>query len=552
MTSPVNDTFTAHLTARAQSAPGRTALICPRRYGRSAAAPSYTYEYLEEESELLARGMLEAGITPGMRALFMVQPSVEFFTLAFGLFKAGGVLVGLDPSMGPQKTIRCAAEADAGAFIAVPLAHAARRLAGWGRGTVSVCISTARRTSKRSGQISYTDLREMGRRSNLALPRRGGQDPAVIAFTSGSTGSPKGVVYRHGLLNAQVEALRECFSFEDGERDLVTFPHFAFFGPGLGATLVLADMDFSHPGRANPSRIVQAIQRYGITNMFGSPALLDRVGRYGEKRGIKLPSLKRVVSAGATVAPRIVDRISNMLEGGAFLTPYGATEALPVSCITGTEILTETQRLTDDGHGVCVGQPVTGVDVRIIRISDAPIKDWSEDLEVAPGEIGEIAVAGAVVSDTYFQRPQPTAEAKIRHGDRSFHRMGDLGYMDADGRLWFCGRKTHRVKLPDAVHFTVPVESVFNSHPDVCRSALVRGHAAEGQRRPVLCVELNRGVAAGEWDRIRRELLDLAARRPLTAAVHDILRPRRFPVDTRHNAKIHRERLTIWAERQLS
>jgi acyl-CoA synthetase (AMP-forming)/AMP-acid ligase II len=548
---PVNENFSSHLTRRAKSHPDATALICPRPFGGPDTALRYSNQRLEEESEILARGLLEVGIGPGVRSIFMIQPGFHFFALAFALFKAGGVLVGIDPGMGRGNMTQCLKEADPAAFIGIPAAHFFRRLLGWGRETVKINISTARRTSKRSGQISLSTLRELGSASNQSPPEPAGGHPAIIAFTSGSTGVPKGVVYSHALLNAQVESLRDCFGIEEEERDLVTFPHFAFFGPALGATLVLATMDFARPGRASPARIVRSLRDFQITNLFGSPALLNRVGRYGTERNLKLPALRRVVSAGAPVPGRVVREMTGMLEGGTFYTPYGATEALPVTCITGDEILTDTQALTDDGRGVCVGKPLSSIDARVIRISDEKIDAWSDTLEASQGEIGEIAVSGPVVSEIYFGRPQQTSLAKIPDGTRFFHRMGDLGYYDSSGRLWFCGRKSQRIIGAGADYFTVPIESVFNTHPEVFRSAVVGVRDSAGHKRPALCVQLNRNVSAGRWNAIRADLLALAGKRPETAVIQDIVRHKRFPVDRRHNAKIVREELSIWAEKTL-
>jgi acyl-CoA synthetase (AMP-forming)/AMP-acid ligase II len=543
--------FAGHLSRMAARQPDAIALVCPKMIGKSSSAPRYSFRQLEDESELLARGMIEIGIEPGTRSLFMVQPGFSFFTLAFGLFKAGGVLVGVDPGMGQANMSQCLAEAEPKAFLGIPVAHFFRRLLGWAKKSVEINVTTSDRGSKRSGQVGLATLRELGRRSNQSLPTMNADDPAIIAFTSGSTGVPKGVLYTHGLLNAQVGMFRDCFGIEPGERDLVTFPHFAFFGPGLGVTLVLATMDFARPGRALPSWIVGSLQDHEITNMFGSPALLHRVARYGTARGLKLPKLRRVVCAGAPVPGHVVQQISSLLDGGSFYTPYGATEALPVSCISGEEILGDTQSMTEDGHGVCVGHPVDGVDVRIIRISDQSLDRWSDDLEVPAGTVGEITVAGPVVSKTYFRRPSQTALAKIPAGDDVFHRMGDLGYFDAQGRLWFCGRKSQRVVTPGGEHYTIPVEAVFNAHHAVFRSALVGVTDASGHARPVLCVQLAPDASRRNWEAIRKELLELAARRPSTSMIRDILLHRKFPVDPRHNAKIVREKLSKWAEKQL-
>ncbi|MDA1082126.1 MAG: fatty acid CoA ligase family protein [Gemmatimonadetes bacterium] len=538
--------FAAGLTATATRRPGDVALVCPRPYADPTSARRYTYGQLEEESELLARGLREVGIGPGVRCAFLVIPGFDFFALAYALFKAGAVLVGVDPGMGRRNLGQCLDEAAPQALAGIPVVHALRRWFTPGNDTIQTRISTAQRTSVRSGLISLSTLRDLGRQSNTPLPTVAGQDPAIIAFTSGSTGPPKGVVFTHALLNAQLAAIRSCFGIEEQERDLVTFPHFAFFGPGLGVTMVLANMDFARPARAIPSWIVKSIRDHRVTNLFGSPALLRRVARYGTAHGVKLPTLRRVVSAGAPVPGHVVESITSMLDGGEFLTPYGATEALPVTCISGSEILTDTWPLTQEGQGVCVGKPVDNITVRIIGIADDAIETWSSDLEVPAGEIGEIAVSGPVASPSYYGRPDHTSLAKIQADGQFFHRMGDLGYIDADGRIWFCGRKSHRISTPDGDLYPVPIEAVFNTHPDVYRSALV----AAGNR-PVLCVQLERRAARLRWSTIRNELLELAQSRTSTAMVRDILRHDRFPVDRRHNAKIGREALSEWATRRL-
>ena len=206
---------------------------------------------------------------------------------------------------------------------------------------------------------------------------------------------------------------------------------------------------------------------------------------------MRLPTLKRVISAGAPVSAKILEQLAPLLDRPAQIyTPYGATESLPVASIGSGEVLGETRHATDKGMGVCVGRPVAGIDARIIQIRDDPIPTWSDDLLVPDGEIGEIVVAGPVVTREYFNRPEATSLAKIADPARQafYHRMGDLGYRDNQGRLWFCGRKSHRVILAQETLFTIPCESIFNAHPEVARSALV-GVRREGEVVPVICIE---------------------------------------------------------------
>jgi len=241
-----------------------------------------------------------------------------------------------------------------------------------------------------------------------------------------------------------------------------------------------------------------------------------------------------------------------MLTGDAAIhTPYGATESLPVATISSHEILSETRHATDRGAGTCVGRPVDSIEAAVIRIDDESISSWREDLKVEDGEVGEIVVKGPQVSRAYYNAPAHDRLAKIKEGEAIRHRMGDLGYLDDRGRLWFCGRKTHRVLSSDGTLYTVPCESVFNTHPDVYRTALV-GVGAVGAQCPVLCVELEPGVGASEKVRIRRELLALGGGFEHTKTIRTVLFHPGFPVDIRHNAKIGRTALASWAAPRIT
>jgi acyl-coenzyme A synthetase/AMP-(fatty) acid ligase len=318
-------------------------------------------------------------------------------------------------------------------------------------------------------------------------------------------------------------------------------------------TAIIPDMDATRPACVDPTKIFEAIENFGVTNMFGSPALLNRVGRYGRERGVHLPTLKRVISAGAPVPARVLSSFGGLLrEEVEIFTPYGATEALPVCSIGSRQVLAETAPKTAAGAGVCVGRPVEGIHLEIIRIDDAPITNWTDDLRVKSAEIGEIAVTGPVVTRNYYRREASTVLAKIEDpgGQRFFHRMGDLGYLDETGRVWFCGRKAHRVITRETTLFTIPCEGVFNVHDRVHRTALVGVPDGDGYHKPVLCVETEKREGAAARETIRGELLALGAAYPHTRVVRDILFHDSFPVDIRHNAKIFREKLALWAAGQ--
>ncbi|UHQ23627.1 AMP-binding protein [Lysobacter sp. 5GHs7-4] len=540
----------ASLPRRAAEAPERIAMRCPGTRGPDG-LPRYdqvlTYAELDARSDAIAAGLARRGIVRGTRTVVMVRPSPEFFLLMFALFKAGAVPVLVDPGIDKRALRQCLDEALPEAFIGIPLAHIARVVLRWAR-SARIRISTGARAWLADATLAQVERDGAGAGSQLADTRP--DDVAAILFTSGSTGVPKGVVYRHRHFVAQIEMMGQAFGIVPGGVDLPTFPPFALFDPALGLTSVIPDMDPTRPAQADPRKLHDAIARYGIDQLFGSPALMAVL----VKHGAPLTGLKRVTSAGAPVPPDTVAALRALLPDDAQLwTPYGATECLPVAVIEGRE-LQSTRSATEAGAGTCVGRAVVPNEIRIIAIDDAPIARWTDARTLAAGEVGEITVAGPTATDSYFNREAATRIAKIREtladgGERVVHRMGDLGYFDGDGRLWFCGRKTHRVETAQGPLYTEQVEPVFNAHPQVRRTALV-GVGRSGAQRPVLCVELAEGARARDWPAIERALRALGAAHAHTARIGDFLRHPRFPVDIRHNAKIGREKLAVWAAKQ--
>jgi acyl-CoA synthetase (AMP-forming)/AMP-acid ligase II len=541
-----------HLPAAARSRPHALAVVCPVSGGYR----HYTNQQLDRESDRVARGLHVLGIRRGTRTVLMVPPSLEFFALTFALFKLGAVLVLIDPGMGVRSLGRCLGEAQPEAFIGNRKAHLARRLLGWARRSVRLNVGVGPGPFFGLSRFfaSYVDLVvHLSKQAEPSGPAEVTADEtAAILFTSGSTGPAKGAVYSHGIFAAQVEALRQIYNIRPGEIDLCTFPLFALFAPALGMTAVIPDMDFTRPARVDPYKIFDPVEDWGVTNLFGSPALLNTVSRMAARWDIKLPSLRRVISAGAPVPAAVIERIAKMLGPDAeVFTPYGATECLPVSSIGSREILGETRFKTDAGAGVCVGRPAPGVDVAIIPISDEPIAAWVESLRLPPDHIGEIAVTGPFVTKAYHARPEATRRAKIIDKSGSvWHRMGDVGYLDESGRQWFCGRKSHRVVTPAGTLYTIQVEAVFNTHPAVYRTALV-GIGSPGKQVPVLCVELEASERGIERHQLTRELLAIGAKHEHTRPIRTILYHKSFPVDVRHNAKIFREKLAKWAAKQV-
>jgi acyl-CoA synthetase (AMP-forming)/AMP-acid ligase II len=453
----------------------------------------------------------------------------------------------IDPGLGRAQITAAARRLRPRGFVGIPLAHALRLTAPRAFRSVAVAINAGRGPwGPRLADLAAAAPREPFPPADVAP-----EEVAAVLFTSGSTGPPKGVAYTHGMFAAQVELLRATYGMRAGDVDLACFPLFALFGAALGLTSVLPAMDFARPAACDPAEIAAALLEHGATQAFGSPAIWRRVLPYARERRMTFPRLERLLVAGAPVPTRLVEGWRELLPRGDLHTPYGATEALPVTSISGSEILARRGR-AERGEGSCVGRPVPGVDLRLIAIDDGPIASWSEARGVRAGEPGEICVRGAQVTREYERDAEATALAKIADGPEGsgfWHRMGDVGRFDAEGYLWFQGRKSHRLETPEGLVMPVCLENAFDRHPRVRRSALV-GPGPRGAEHPVLVVEPDGPLPRG---RARRALADeiLRAAPPGSLSVDRLLFKRALPVDVRHNAKIRRGELKRWAERRL-
>jgi len=530
---------------------------------------------LHQKSDAIAHALNAYGITRGMKCVLMVSPSIDFFSLTFALFKAGIVPILVDPGMGIKNLKQCFTESTPDVFIGIPKAHIARKLFGWGKNSIKFFLTVSEDKLVHnivSATIGGLNLKQL-------LNRYGNQQPyqmalladdemSAILFTSGSTGTPKGVVYSHKMFEAQISALKHDYKIVAGERDLATFPLFSLFGPALGMASIIPDMDASKPIKANPDYIFAAIEKYQCTNLFANPALIEVLGNAGDatvnKAQYKLSSLRRVISAGAPATLPSIKRFSQMLNKGVqVLTSYGATESLPLTKID-SDALLATEDITDNGGGICVGLPIAGVEVNIVAITEDVIENWHQNFALPINTIGEIVVSGAMVSKSYYQRDRATELAKIKdqgqtcHSEKNVmhnvrHRMGDLGYLDEQGLLWMCGRKAHRVVSSKQLFFSIPCERIFNTHVKVKRSALV-AVKFEGVTVPLLCIELTEGTVklSNEAEQtLFKELKLIAMQHKQTRAISHFLIHKNFPVDIRHNAKIFREKLAVWAQQQL-
>lgn len=533
MMAQANANIARHLAAVAAEQPERCALKIPRGRTRAGAIDYLTLSFRELDAEAGAwQGRLAAaGVKPGDRTLVMVKPGLPLIAATFALFRHGAVPVIIDPGMGLRSFAACVARTQPRALLGIPLAQIVSRLLRRTFQSVKARVGVSNSLTARSSAG-----RPVPAPSNEAAPGA----LAAIVFTSGSTGAPKGVCYEHGMFDAQVRVIRETYGIAPGEVDLPMLPIFALFNPALGMTTVVPEIDPRRPAAVDPARIVQAIRQESVTNSFGSPTLWRIVADHCARTGATLPSLRRVLCAGAPVPESLWQAAPRFLPHGELHSPYGATEALPVATVAAGE---RTRAL----GGSALGRPVAAAQVRIIALTDDPIAQLADAPELGTDEIGEIIVTGPMVTRAYDRLPEATRAAKIGDDGRCWHRMGDCGYRDAEGRLWFCGRKAERVRTPNRTLFTEPCEQPLREHPRARRCALV-GLGAPGAQVPAIVAE-TRIAGPDDAARLADELRAIARENPWTREIRQFYFHPRFPVDVRHNAKIHRLTLTRWAAR---
>ncbi|ACB74146.1 AMP-dependent synthetase and ligase [Opitutus terrae PB90-1] len=538
--------------------PTRMALKVPR--GRTRAGDidylALTFAELATEVDAWATRIISAGVRPGDRTLVMVRQGLPLIASTFALFQVGAVPVVIDPGMGLRSFLGCVQRSRPRALVGIPLARVVSRLFPRAFRSVAARVPasntlTARLSSPNSQPSTFNSQPPP---LNSQPAQSAPTDLAAILFTSGSTGAPKGVCYEHGMFEAQVGIIRDTYAIEPGEIDLPLLPIFALFNPALGLTTIVPEIDPRRPAAMDPARIVQAIRQEGVTNSFGSPTLWKKIGQHCLTHRISLPGLRRVLCAGAPVPTELWSSSREWMPNGRLHSPYGATEVLPVSSVSSDEILVLDAHAAVSAarvaEGACVGRPVGGAQVKIIALTDTPIASLTDARELPPGRIGEIIVSGPTVTRAYADNPVATAAAKIAAvqpdgAPAVFHRMGDCGYLDPQGRLWFCGRKAERVETAHGPLFTEPCERVFRSHPRVHRCALI-GFGERGHQRPALVVEVNTRNSH-ERRALAHELRELARAHSHTESINVFYFRPRFPVDVRHNAKIHRLALARWA-----
>lgn len=510
-----NPNIAARLAERGALHPERTAIV-EYAGGR---ARRIGFGELASRVAALGAGMREAGIGPGDRVLLFVPMSTDLYVALLATLHAGGVAVFLDAWAGRERLDAAVAAARPKAFVGSPRAHLLRLLSPAVRSIPVKWIA-----GRRWPRLARHERR--GEPPEAAVVRP--DDPALVTFTTGSTGKPKGAARSHAFLWAQHRALAAHLRLTERDVDMPTLPVFVLNNLAGGTTSVIPDFDPRRPAEIDPPAILAQLRAEGVTTSSGSPAFYERLAGWCAARGEKLP-LRALWTGGAPVYPPLARLLADATEGEAHVV-YGSTEAEPVAGIEARAMLAAMER---GGEGICVGRPVPEIELRILRPHEGPVelgpRGWAE-WDAAPGETGEVAVAGAHVLPGYLDDPAADRENKVRDGARVWHRTGDAARLDDEGRLWLMGRVGQRVVRAGETWWSTPAEVRALGAPGVRHAAYLGLPEPAPGTRAVLCVETD-GGRLGEADR---------------AAILDCLRPipvdelralTRIPRDPRHASK---------------
>jgi acyl-CoA synthetase (AMP-forming)/AMP-acid ligase II len=501
------------LSERAASMGDAPAIIDPAR--------SVTFAGLERRASRAAAQLARAGVRPGDPVLVVCPMSVELYTVLIGLWRLGAMAVFLDPSAGRAHLDRCCRRVPPRALVAVPRAHLLRALSGALR-RVPVKVAVG-------GWAPWTRRLRPDAGDGLdGVACADADTPALLTFTSGSTGEPKAAVRTHGFLLAQHRVLEDDLRLRAGQRDLATLPIFVLANLASGVTSVIPDADLRRPAEIDPVPVLRQIHALGPTRVAASPAFLDRLARHAMSLGRPIEPLREIYTGGAPVFPGVLRNLHAAAPQARVVAVYGSTEAEPIARVAWDEIAPADVSAMESGAGLLAGRPVDAIDLRILRDEWGrplgPLGAADLDRQTLPaGQTGEIVVSGPHVLPGYLGGVGD-ADTKVHVGTAVWHRTGDAGYLDHSGRLWLLGCCSARISDAHGVVYPFAVECAALTIAGVRRAALV---ALAGRR--VLVVEKEH--AAGDP---RSALLARLA----WAFIADVVVVASLPVDRRHNAKV--------------
>ncbi len=481
----------------------------------------------------IAAGLADLGVLPGDRVAVLVPPSVDLLATSYACWRAGAVTVIADRGLGVRGLGAAVRAADVKWVVGIPKALAAARLLRWAPGATGIAVG--RRTLFGAAR-TLDQLASCG----ATLPRAPGPDDlAAVLYTSGATGPAKGVRYRHAQMAAQRDVLARTYGITSSDRLVAAFAPFALYGPALGITSTIPNVDVTAPGTLTADALSAAVAAVDATIVFASPAALLNVNHTAAARHVRLSTLRLVLSAGAPVPIATLRASSAWCPSAELHTPYGMTECLPVADIDLVGI-----EAAGVGDGVCVGTLVPGVEVIIAPLglnADRAV----ESLIV--GETGEILIRAPWLSDGYDQLWRTEHEARPSTAEGLvWHRSGDVGHIDGGGRLWVEGRSVHVIHAAAAPITPVPVEVAVERLDGVAKAAAV-GVGPVGCQQLVVVIE-DEHASVGIADDVLVERVRDVVAHPVAA----VITVHHLPVDIRHNTKIDRTAVAAWASAVLA
>lgn len=521
----------------AAEAPERDAVIFPRRVNGGLAYDALSFAELKRRVDRLAASLAARGLEPGDRVVVMIPMSLELYTLLLALLKRAVIIVFIDPWVGLSQIKRCIALTEPKAFAGIPLIQLLGRLSGV-LGPIPM-----RLTARGPAMPGELRLERLLAEEHPAVGTEAVSPDAtaLVTFTTGSTGVPKGANRTHGFLMAQHHALTREMGLRPGDVDLTTLPIFVLNNLAAGVTSVLPLMTSAKPSEVDPAVILKQIQDHGVTTAVGSPAYWKPIAEYCQATGQSLSTLRTLFTGGGPVPPGLLETLRPLMPNGEAYIGYGSTEAEPVALISATEVCEETGALTRAGHGNCVGRPAEGIRLKVLPLVEGPIEVGPGGLsamELPQGRIGELVVSGDHVGKDYYRNPEAVRENKIRDADGTiWHRLGDVGYLDPSGRIWLVGRVNNLVESQDRTLYPIQAEAVAHQLDFVAKAALLKH-----DRKVTLAVApkaWGRGAERRAWE---AELQDQMARHAMP--VERIVFLRKLPVDPRHNVKIDYAKLS--------
>lgn len=525
--------ITQRLQSIAHDHPSKVALL-------DAASPhpknSYSFKEVWLGSNLIAADLIQKGVGKSDRVLMMIKPSFEFVATVFALFQIGALPVFVDPGMPKKLLWKTLQNCKADILIGIPTVVLLFKMRILPQSNLRLKIS--------SQQISRLIRHSMAQKLGPLVPLQQVKlnEPAAILYTSGGTGLPKGVIYTQGIFLQQVGALESAFNFKAGQIELAGFPLFSMLTLLLGMKSVLPPMNTSKPAKAPAKKLIKAILSHQVETISGSPAIWLRVTETAIKEDIQLTCVKQVLMFGAPIRESWLKSCAKVFPNAKIYTPYGATECLPVALIDHLTLLSKFEGSANKGKGTCIGLPVPGTHIKIIQpLPNTQTPKWAEVDELKPFEVGEILVHSTCVTPGYADNLSATKYSKIYDPqNKNWHRMGDMGYKDQDGYLWFCGRVSH------ALGHLYPImsEGIFQKHPEVKRAALINLSKQAQRQVPAIAIELKRSFyLPGMKAKILQELNSIRQSTLSLKSIQKIHICKSMPVDGRHNIKIDRIRL---------